>query len=44
LKSEERIMLEGSFLYGLKDEIQAELKLYDSSSLEELIDRKRTKL
>lgn len=38
-KKEERIMLKGIFLNGLKEEIQAELKLYDSKSLDELMDR-----
>jgi len=39
LKLKERIMLKGIFLNGLKEEIQAKLKLYDSNSLDELMDR-----
>jgi len=39
LKKEERIMLKGIFLNGLKEEIQAELKLYATGSLEELMDK-----
>ena len=39
LKKEERIMLKGIFLNGLKEKIQVELKLYDSKSLDELMDR-----
>lgn len=35
----ERIVLKGIFLNGLKEEIQAELKLYMIGSLEELMDR-----
>lgn len=39
LRKEERVMLESIFLNGLKEEIQAELKLHDSKSLSELMDR-----
>lgn len=39
LKKEKRIMLKGIFLNGLKEEIQAELKLFRTESLEELMDR-----
>lgn len=38
LKGAERVMLKGIFLNRLKDEIQAELKLHDSESLDELMD------
>ncbi|XP_058755088.1 uncharacterized protein LOC131628242 [Vicia villosa] len=39
LRREERIMLDSIFLNGLKDEIQAELKLHESQDLAELMDR-----
>lgn len=39
LKRSERVMLESIFLHGLKKEIQAELKLYDTHSLSELMDK-----
>lgn len=39
LKKEERMMLTSIFLNGLKDEIQAELKMYDIDDLDELMDR-----
>jgi len=39
LKKEERIMFKGIFLNGLNEEIQAELKLYATRSLEELMDK-----
>lgn len=39
LKHDERGMLESVFINGLRDEIQAELRLHDSRSLEELMDR-----
>jgi len=39
LKKEERIMLKGIFLNGLKEEIQTELKLHAIGSLEELMDK-----
>lgn len=39
LKKDERVMLESIFLNGLKEEIQAELRLHESSSLAELMDR-----
>ncbi|PNX55911.1 hypothetical protein L195_g049544, partial [Trifolium pratense] len=39
LRREERVMLESIFLNGLKEEIQAELKLYESHDLADLMDR-----
>ncbi|GAU13154.1 hypothetical protein TSUD_112140, partial [Trifolium subterraneum] len=39
LRREERVMLESIFLNGLKDEIQAELRLYESHDLTDLMDR-----
>lgn len=39
LNREERIMLDGIFLNGLKEEIQAELKLFEARSLSELMDK-----
>ncbi|XP_058756529.1 uncharacterized protein LOC131629765 [Vicia villosa] len=39
LRREERIMLDSIFLNGLKEEIQAELKLYESQGLSDLMDR-----
>lgn len=39
LKKEERIMLKGIFINGLKEEIQAELKLHAAGTLDELMDR-----
>lgn len=39
LRREERIMLDSIFLNGLKEEIQAELKLHESQSLSDLMDR-----
>ena len=39
LRREERGMLDSIFLNGLKEEIQAELKLYDSQDLAEIMDR-----
>jgi len=39
LKKEERIMLKGIFINGLKEEIQVELKLHTTSTLEELMDK-----
>lgn len=39
LKEEERMMLTSIFLNGLKDEIQAELKMFDLDDLDELMDR-----
>ncbi|PNX61324.1 hypothetical protein L195_g052396, partial [Trifolium pratense] len=38
LRREERVMLESIFLNGLKEEIQAELKLYESHDLADLMD------
>lgn len=39
LRREERIMLDSIFLNGLKEEIQDELKLHESQSLSDLMDR-----
>lgn len=39
LKREERVMLKGIFLNGLKEEIQAELKLHGECTLDEMMDR-----
>lgn len=39
LRREERGMLDSIFLNGLKEEIQAELKLYENQSLAKLMDR-----
>lgn len=39
LNREERIMLDGIFLNGLKEDIQAELKLFEARSLSELMDK-----
>lgn len=39
LRREERVTLESIFLNGLKEEIHAELKLYESHDLAELMDR-----
>ena len=39
LRREERIMLDSIFMNGLKEEIQAELKLHESQSLADLMDR-----
>ena len=36
---EERIMLKGIFINGLKEEIRAELKLYTTGTLDELMDQ-----
>ncbi|MCI84841.1 hypothetical protein A2U01_0106119, partial [Trifolium medium] len=33
LRREERVMLESIFLNGLKDEVQADMKLYDHQDL-----------
>ncbi|GAU47870.1 hypothetical protein TSUD_404410 [Trifolium subterraneum] len=39
LRRDDRVMLDSIFLNGLKEEIQAELKLYESHDLTELMDR-----
>ncbi|GAU29071.1 hypothetical protein TSUD_278270 [Trifolium subterraneum] len=39
IRREERVMLDSIFLNGLKEEIQAELKLYDCRDLAETMDR-----
>ncbi|CAJ2661553.1 unnamed protein product [Trifolium pratense] len=39
VRREERVMLDSIFLNGLKEEIQAELKLYDCRDLAEIMDR-----
>jgi hypothetical protein len=39
IRREERVMLDSIFLNGLKEEIQAELKLYDCRDLAEIMDR-----
>jgi len=39
LSKEDRIMLKGIFLNGLKEEIQAELKLFTTGSLKEMMGR-----
>ncbi|PNX67995.1 hypothetical protein L195_g055926, partial [Trifolium pratense] len=39
LRKEDRVMLDSIFLNGLKEEIQAELKMYESQDLSDLMDR-----
>jgi hypothetical protein len=39
IRREERVMLDSIFLKGLKEEIQAELKLFECQDLAELMDR-----
>lgn len=39
LKRSERVMLDSIFISGLKDEIQADLKLYEARTLSELMDK-----
>lgn len=39
LKREERVMLDSIFLNSLKEEVQAEVKLYDYEDLADLMDR-----
>ncbi|WVZ06906.1 hypothetical protein V8G54_020252 [Vigna mungo] len=39
LRGTDRTMLKGIFLNGLKEEIRAELKLYDNDSISDLMDR-----